>query len=71
VWASWEPTITEARAVDEERVLLVCSFALEGKRSGAPVEQQLGIVMTVRDGMVVRTESYRSREEALEAVGMS
>jgi ketosteroid isomerase-like protein len=60
--------IEEARELDEGRVLLVVVFFLRGKRSGASIEQRMGIVMTLRDGKVVRTETYPSRQEALEAV---
>ena len=69
--SSWESRIEEASALDEERVLLVVVFRLRGKRSGVPVDQQMGIVVTVRDGKVVRTETYPSREEALQSVGIS
>jgi ketosteroid isomerase-like protein len=68
--SSWESRIDEAQELDEGRVLLVVVFLLRGKRSGAPVEQRIGIVMTLRDGKVVRTETYPSRQEALEALGL-
>lgn len=66
--SSWDSRIEEARELDEERVLLVVVFFFRGKRSGASIEQRMGIVMTLRDGKVVRTETYPSPQEALEAV---
>ena len=70
-YGSWEMEIEEARALDEERVLLVMRVRAEGKRSGVPVEQQIAIVMTIREGRVVRSETYPSAAEALEAAGLS
>jgi ketosteroid isomerase-like protein len=66
--SSWEMRLDEARALDERRVLLASVTGLQGKRSGVPVEQRMGVVMTPRDGKVVCTETYRSVEEALEAM---
>ena len=44
--------------------------SFRGKQSGAETEQRLAGMVTVRDGKVVRTEVYRSPEEALEATGL-
>jgi ketosteroid isomerase-like protein len=66
---SRESTVDQAKAVGAERVLLVITFRAKGKRSGVPVEQQMGVVMTVRDGKIGRSETYPSVQEALEAVG--
>jgi ketosteroid isomerase-like protein len=41
-----------------------------GKGSGANVEQRNGQVWTVVDSKVARVDSYMSRAEALEAVGL-
>src|SRR2546426_11731551 len=53
--SSWEMRVDEARALEEGRVLLDVVFGVQGKRSGVPVEQRVGIVATLRDGKVVRT----------------
>jgi ketosteroid isomerase-like protein len=66
---SWEMRIDEARAVGEGRVLLAVVIGLQGRQSGVPVEQRMGIVMTLRDGKVIRTETYPSVEDALRVVG--
>jgi ketosteroid isomerase-like protein len=68
---SREMRVDEARALDEERVLLAVVIGVQGRYSGAPVEQRMGIVMTLRDGRVMRTETYPSVEEALKAVGLA
>jgi ketosteroid isomerase-like protein len=68
--SSWESKIDEARELDDERVLLIADYVFRGKRSGATVKQQMGIVMTLRDGKVVRSESFPSRQEAFDALGL-
>jgi ketosteroid isomerase-like protein len=55
--------------IDQDRVLAVWWFSGRSKRSGVPIEQRNGFVVTVRDGRVVRTGNYSSPEEALAAVG--
>jgi ketosteroid isomerase-like protein len=67
----WESTLAELREIDDERVLAVTPTKFRGTQSGAWTEQRNGVVLTMRKGKVVRTEVYRSPEEALEAVGLS
>jgi ketosteroid isomerase-like protein len=42
-----------------------------GKGSGAAVEWQMGQVVELKDGRVVRTRNYPNHAEALEAAGLS
>ena len=42
-----------------------------GKRSGVGVDMQTLFVMDVRNGKVVRWQGFASKEEALEAAGLS
>ena len=42
-----------------------------GKQSGANVSWHVWQVGTVRDGKLVRAQGFTSRDEALEAVGLS
>jgi len=43
----------------------------EGRLSGiALVNERIALVTTFRDGLVIRQETFRSRAEALEAVGL-
>ena len=67
---SWEARLEEATAIDEERVLLIWSGTLRGKRSGAPASQRGAAMLTVRNGKVTRTENYSSRDQALEAANL-
>jgi ketosteroid isomerase-like protein len=50
-------------------VLLVGRFRYEG--STAAVENRIGAVWTMRDGMPVRCEMFAERERALRAAGLS
>jgi ketosteroid isomerase-like protein len=57
--------------LDDDRVLVLSRHTAEGKLSGAPIEHELGDLFTVRDGKIVRYESYWDRAVALKAVGLS
>ncbi len=68
---SWAMRVDEARSLDEGRVLLAGVAGVQGSGSGVPVQQRMGIVMTIRDGKVMCTETYPSVQEALKAAGLS
>ena len=54
-----------------ERVLVLSRHTARGKQSGVPIEHELGDVFTLHDGKIVHFDSYWSRDEALDAVGLS
>ena len=62
-------SISEIRAVGD-KVLVTTTGRGRGKRSKVPVEQPIWFVMTLRDGLVVRIETYVDPEPALEAAGL-
>ena len=41
-----------------------------GRRSGAPVELQFTVVVSLRDGKIVHVRNFLERPEALEAAGL-
>ena len=43
----------------------------QGKASGIAVEQQFAMVWTMREGRAVAMVLYRTRDEALEAAGLT
>jgi ketosteroid isomerase-like protein len=57
--------------VDEERVLVFVRATSTGQASGAAVESRIAHEVTIRDGLIVRVKVYRTRAEALEAVGLA
>ena len=61
--------VDEARGIDEMRVLLAGTFTGRSRRAGVPVVQEQGLIVTVQDGKVTRTEAYNSVDEALAAAG--
>jgi ketosteroid isomerase-like protein len=67
---SWEGRVERVSAIDDERVLLMWRVTMRGSQSGAPTEQRMAAIMTVRDAKVARTEDYSSVEQALEAAGL-
>jgi ketosteroid isomerase-like protein len=50
-----------------DRVLVLERQTARGKRSGALISQDVGTLLTLRDGKIVRWEYYWERAEALEA----
>ena len=61
--------VDEVSDLGGDHVLVVVRSEMTGQSSGAPAAVSLFTVVTLREGLVFRTEEYLSREEALEAVG--
>jgi len=61
------------RYIDAGRddVVVFLHEVAKGRASGIVVEMDLGVVMTVRDGKIIRVRSFADRDEALEAAGLS
>ena len=56
--------------VGQDRVVAVTRWVGTGRTSGVALSQTIGFVYTFRDGLVVRQESFRNKDEALKAVGL-
>jgi ketosteroid isomerase-like protein len=54
-----------------DRVVVVTNHRGKGRASGAPISEQTTQVMTVRESKIVRQDFFASRDEALEAAGLS
>jgi ketosteroid isomerase-like protein len=69
----WEDYSFEVeRMVDlGERVLVLETQTARGRRSGAVISQDVGALLTLRDGLIVRWEYYWERAEALAAAGIA
>ncbi len=67
---SWVNVPGEIVEVGDDAVVVDNTFRAVG-HSGAEVELKSGIVFVIRDGRVFRCLSYPTREEALEAAGLS
>jgi ketosteroid isomerase-like protein len=69
----WEDYRFEVeRMVDlGDRVLVLETQTARGRRSGAVISQDVGALLTLRDGLIVRWEYYWERADALEAAGIA
>ena len=76
-YEQWYETFDELRGEAKElidaggdRVVAVMSVTGRMKGSESEVDMHLGIVYTVRNGLIVRGREYATRTEALEAAGL-
>ena len=51
--------------------LVIARYLGRGERSGIELDQRISSVHRLRDGMIVSVRDYASREEALDAAGLS
>jgi hypothetical protein len=70
-WETFEMVAEEVIDAGSDQVIGVLAARGRGRTSGIEVEHHPGGVTTLRDGKVIRVEWYPTREEALEAVGLS
>jgi ketosteroid isomerase-like protein len=54
-----------------DRVLVVTHHRATGRASGVPISERTAQVMTLAGGKIVREDFFDSREEAVEAAGLS
>jgi ketosteroid isomerase-like protein len=70
----WEGMHTEQNDFIDagDRVVVIGRPVGKGKGNGVEVGSPNGTILTIRDGLLIRSETgYTSRREALEAVGLS
>ncbi len=70
-WDELRIELREATALDQRRVLAMTHQVGRGIGSGVEVEADIAFVFTVRQGKLLRWQMFTSREEALEASGLS
>ena len=70
-WAEWQIEPDEVFEAGPDTVFATFRFRANGKDTGAPVEARLATVFVLADGKILRGHTYPSREDALEAVGLS
>ena len=69
-WEEHRSEPEEVRLIDDERVLLLSVEHFKG-RDGLEISQPGASIFTLRDGKIVRLQSFWERETALKAVGLS
>ena len=62
--------VTERLTAIDDRVLAIVTMTARGRESGVEVQQVVGHIWTLREGLVVHVEVHASAAEALEAVGL-
>ncbi len=68
IFADYEFVV--ARLVEAgDRVVILCHQTGFGELSHAPVTMQFAQILTVRDGLVVRVDTYSDQDAALAAIG--
>ena len=70
-WQEWRNELEEVLHVGPETVVVQIRFQAIGRDSGAEVEGRNAVIFVLADGKLLRVDSYPTREEALEAVGLS
>jgi ketosteroid isomerase-like protein len=69
-FAEFRSDVREARPVGDKVFITVHHFG-RGKGSGVDVEMENWQIFTLREGRITRYEVYATREQALEAAGLS
>jgi ketosteroid isomerase-like protein len=73
-WGTWDDYVLEATEIidaGEGRVVVVQYERGRGKGSGAQLDRRWAVVYALRAGKVTRFQTFRTREDALKAVGLS
>ncbi len=64
-----ESRLEQITEIDKDRVLAIIPTSVRGKLSGVALkEERWASIVTVRGGKIIRSEVYRSSDEALKAV---
>jgi ketosteroid isomerase-like protein len=70
-WESVEYDYDELIDAGDEQVIALVTRRGRGRASGADVELRVALVWTLRDGKIIRVVWFPTREEALEAAGLT
>jgi ketosteroid isomerase-like protein len=70
---AWESYRIEVERIEEagERVLAVVREVAKGRASGVEIDGRWGYLVTVENGLIVRTEAYRDAGQALRVAGLA
>ena len=71
IWEDLKMTVSEVSSPHDGCVFAWGALGGSGKASGAGTERPFGWVFQVEDGLIRDVRAYLSRDEALEAAGLS
>ena len=69
-WDDWRQELEEVIDAGGDRVVAAARLVAKGKQSATPVNQSYGVVFTLAEGRIVRTQAFLTVEDALEAAGL-
>jgi ketosteroid isomerase-like protein len=69
-WEEHRSDLEEVRALDQERVLVLSIERFRG-RDGIELDQPAAAIFTLREGKIVRMQSFWERQTALRAAGLA
>ena len=69
-WDDWRHELVDVIDVGRDAVVVEARLVAQGKHSAVAVEQPYGVVVTISDGKIARTQAFVSLQEALEAAGL-
>ena len=67
----YRASVEELTDLGNDRVLVVARWGGHGRGSDVEVDQRFASIYEIRDGMLASVRDYETREEALEAAGLS
>ena len=70
MWTDYEMEVSRYIDAGGNEVVMLARESGRGRTTGASVERELGEVLTVRDGKLIRLVMYGSWDEALQAAGL-
>jgi ketosteroid isomerase-like protein len=62
--------IEQAAPINDSEVLLILGFHGKGGGSGIPVDQPMGCIVTIRDGLCAEWRPFLNQDEARKAAGL-
>jgi ketosteroid isomerase-like protein len=69
-WDDWRQELLGIVDAGNDSVVLETRLVGRGKHSAIPIDASYGVVVTLREGRIVRTQAYDSLEAALDAAGL-
>jgi ketosteroid isomerase-like protein len=70
VWEEMQPHADDVRTVGDQ-VVILGGCAVRGRGSGARSDNPMAWVLRLRDGKVIRHRGFGTRQEALDAAGLT
>jgi ketosteroid isomerase-like protein len=69
-WSEWRVEVHRIVSGQDGRVAIVLSMHVRGKESGAILSERTDHIWTLRDGRLLRNETFREPGEALRELGI-